>query len=444
MAKYFGTNGVRGKFDKLNPELALMLARAAGEYFKKGKIIVARDGRLTGETLRNAIVAGLMSVGCDVVDIGIAPSPVAEFLIKKEKADAALIITASHNPPEWNGIKIVDGKCISVSKERGEEIEKLMGKTRNAEWDKTGNFCKCGDFISEYLEAVKKHVDIEKIKKRKPKLVLDCGNGTAPIIAPVLFRELGCEVVLLNEEIDGRFPGRSSEPSEENIGELIEKVPKENADMGVAWDGDCDRVVIVDEKGRFVIGDKVFAICELLKLKEKKGDVVTTVATSRAVEDIADKFGVKVHYTRIGAPYLSEEMAKGKAVIGGEEVGGIILPEISLAKDGFSSIAKIVEALCEKKASEMADEVPSYVNVKEKIPADGKEKKRIVEKMKKYAKENSLDFIDIDGVRINFEDGWLIVRASGTENYVRIFAESKSEDKAKEHLEKYKKIATAQ
>ncbi len=441
MAKYFGTNGVRGKFDKLNPELALTLAKAAGEYFKKGKIIVARDGRLTGETLRNAVVAGLMSVGCEVLDIGIAPSPVAEFLIKKEKADAALIITASHNPPEWNGIKIIDGKCISVSRERGEDIEKLMGKTVNAEWDKTGNFCKCGDFISEYLDAVKKHVDIEKIKKRKPKLVLDCGNGTAPIIAPVLFRELGCEVVLLNEEIDGRFPGRPSEPSEENIKELLEKVPKEKADMGVAWDGDCDRVVIVDEKGGFVIGDKVFAVCELLKLKEKKGDVVTTVATSKAVEDIADKFGVKVRYTRIGAPYLSEEMAKGKAVIGGEEVGGIILPEISLAKDGFSSIAKIVEALCEKKVSEMVDEVPSYVNVKEKIPADEKEKKKIVERMKRYAKENSLDFIDIDGVRINFEDGWLIVRASGTENYVRIFGESKSGEKAKEHLEKYKKIA---
>jgi len=440
MAEYFGTNGVRGKFDKLNPELALEIARATGEYFKRGKIIIARDGRLTGETLRNAVVAGLMGVGCEVVDVGIAPSPVVEFLIKKEKADAALIITASHNPPEWNGIKVIDGKGISISKERGEEIEELMGRTENAEWNKTGEFCKCGDFIREYLEAVKKHVDIDKITKRKPKLVLDCGNGTAPVIAPVLFKELGCEVVLINERIDGRFPGRPSEPSEENVKELIERVSKEKADMGVAWDGDCDRVIIVDEKGGYVIGDKVFAICEILKLKEKKGDVVTTVATSKAIEDIADKFGVKVRYTKIGAPYLSEEMAKGKAVIGGEEVGGIILPEISLAKDGFSSIAKIVEALSHKKASEMAAEVPSYVNVKEKIPADDLKKREIVEKMKKYAKENSLDFIDIDGVRVNLEDGWIIVRGSGTENYVRIFAESKTEEKAKEYLEEYKKI----
>lgn len=440
MARYFGTNGVRAKFDILNPELALDIAQAAGRYFKKGKIIVARDGRLTGETLRNAVVAGLMSVGCDVVDIGIAPSPVAEFLIKKEKADAALIITASHNPPEWNGIKIVDGEGISVSRERGEEIEKLMGKTEHAEWDKTGEFCRCGDFIREYLEAVKKHVDVDKIRKRKPKLVLDCGNGTASIIAPVLFRELGCEVILLNEEIDGRFPGRPSEPAKENVKELISRVPKEKADMGVAWDGDCDRVIIVDEKGGYVIGDRVFAVCEILKLKKKKGDVVTTVATSKAIEEIAGKFGVKVRYTKIGAPYLSEEMARGKAVIGGEEVGGVILPEISLAKDGFSSVAKIIEALCEKKASELAAEVPSYFNVKEKIPADEKKGKEIVEKMRKYAEENSLDFIDIDGVRINLDDGWVIVRASGTENYVRAFAEAKTEAKAKEYLEKYRRI----
>lgn len=441
MAEYFGTNGVREKFGKLNPELALEIARAAGEYFKKGKIIVARDGRLTGETLRNAVVSGLMSVGCEVVDIGIVPSPVAEFLIKKEKADAALIITASHNPPEWNGIKIVDGRCVSVSKERGEEIEELMGETRNAEWDKTGGFCKCGDFIRDYLEAVKKNVDVEKIKKRKLKLVLDCGNGTASVIAPVLFRELGCDISMLNEKIDGKFPGRPSEPSKENIKELIRKVPEEKADMGVAWDGDCDRVVLVDENGEFVIGDKVFAICEMLKLREKRGDVVTTVATSRAIEDIAKENGVKVRYTRIGAPYLSSEMAKGNAVIGGEEVGGIILPEISLAKDGFSNIAKITEALCSKKLSGLVAKIPYYVNVKEKIPADKTKKKRIVEKIRNYAKENSLDFTDIDGVRINLKDGWVIVRGSGTENYVRIFAEAKTEQRAAEILEKYKETA---
>jgi phosphomannomutase/phosphoglucomutase len=438
--RYFGTNGVRGKFDKVNPELALSLAKAIGEYLNRGKIIVARDGRLTGETLRNAVVAGLLGVGCEVVDIGIAPSPVAEFLIKKEKADGAIIITASHNPPEYNGIKVIDGKMVSVSKERGEEIEKLMGKTGNAEWSKVGKFCKCGDFIAHYLDAVKKNVDVEKIRKRKPRLVLDCGNGTASVIAPVLFRELGCEVVLMNEEMDGRFPGRPSEPTKKNIRELLEKVPKENADMGIAWDGDCDRVVLVDENGEYVIGDRVFALCALLKLRKKKGDIVTTVATSRAIEDIARKFGVKVRYTKIGAPYLSEEMVKGGAAIGGEEVGGIIIPEISLAKDGFSSVAMIVGVLSEKKLSGWLKEIPAYINVKERIPADEIRKKRIIEKMKKYAKDNSLDFIDIDGVRINFEKRWVIVRASGTEDYVRIFAEAKTEEKAKELLEKYKKI----
>ncbi len=441
MARYFGTNGVRGTFDKVNPQLALSLAKAIGTYFKRGKIIVARDGRLTGETLRSAVVSGLMAIGCDVVDIGIAPSPVAEFLIKKEKADGAIIITASHNPPEYNGIKVVDGRCVSVSRERGEEIEKLIGTTKNAEWEKVGGFCKCGDFIKEYLDEVKKTVDAEKIGKRKPKIILDCGNGTASIVAPVLFRELGCEIAMMNQEIDGRFPGRPSEPTQENIRELLKKVPAERADMGIAWDGDADRVVLVDEKGGYVIGDRVFALCALLKLREKKGDIVTTVATSRAIEDVAKKYNVKVRYTKIGAPYLSEEMAKGNAAIGGEEVGGIIIPEISLAKDGFSSVAKIAEALSEKKLSEWLKEIPPYANVKEKIPADEKRKKEIVEEMRKYSKENKLDSIDIDGVRINVDGGWVIVRASGTEDYVRIFAEAKTEEKAKQILEKYKKIA---
>jgi len=440
MTKYFGTNGARGTFKQLTPEIALRIAQAVGIYFKRGRIIVARDMRLTSDVLWHAVVSGLLSVGCDVVDLGMVSSPTAEFMLKKMKADGLIIITASHNPPEYNGIKVVDGAGVAVSRERAEEIERLMERPQHAEWDKIGKLTHYERAIEDHIDAIARHINVEKIRKKKPRLVLDCGNGMASLIAPRLFKKLGCDVILLNSDVDGHFPGRPSEPTAENVREMLSLVREEKADAGIAWDGDADRVAFSDERGEYVIGDKVFALSVFLKLKERKGNVVSTVATSLAIEEIAKAYGSKVIYTKIGAPYLSEKIAKGNAVIAGEEVGGVIWPEISLAKEGLFTAARIVEAICEKPLSEWLREIPDYKNIKEKIPADEKMKKAIVERVKKYAKENNLSFIDIDGVRINLEDGWVIVRASGTENYVRIFAEAKTEKRAREILDKYKSV----
>ncbi len=440
MTKYFGTNGARGTFKQLTPEIALMIAQAVGIYLKRKKILVARDMRLTSDVLWHAIVSGLLSVGCDVVDLGMVPSPTAEFILKKMKAGGLIIITASHNPPEYNGIKVVDGAGVAVSRERAEEIERLMERPQHAEWDKIGKLTHYGRAIDDHIDAIIQHINVEKIRRRKPRLVLDCGNGMASLIAPRLFKNLGCDVILLNSDVDGHFPGRPSEPTAENVKRMLSLVHDEKADAGIAWDGDADRVAFADERGEYVIGDKVFALSVLLKLKEKKGNVVSTVATSLAIDEIANMYGSKVIYTKIGAPYLSEEISKGNAVIAGEEVGGVIWPEISLAKEGIFTAAKIVEAICEKPLSEWLKEVPDYKNIKEKIPADEKMKKEVVERARRHAQENNLSFIDIDGVRINLEDGWVIVRASGTENYVRIFAEAKTEERAREILNKYKSI----
>ncbi len=441
MVKYFGTNGIRGTLDTLGPELVLTASQAIGAYFKGGKVLVARDCRLTGEMLRNAVLSGLQAAGCEVIDLGIVSSPTAEFALKELKADGLIIITASHNPPEYNGLKVVDGKGISISKERGEEIEKLFGKVKLAEWDKIKPVSEYNNGIRDHIEAMKKHLDSGKIAKRKPFLILDLGNGTAATIAPQLFKELGCKILSINSHMDGHFPGRPSEPREENIQELIKMVKETKADAGIAWDGDSDRLVFVDEKGGFVVGDRVYALSVLLKLKVKKGDVVTTVATSKAVEDVASQFGCKTIYTRVGAPYMSEEMAKGKAVLCGEEVGGICWPELSLAKDAIFAAAKIVEALCEKPLSKWLEEFPLYHNVKTRIKCDEKGKKAILEGIKKHAKQKGHKTIDIDGIRITFDDSWVIVRASGTEPYIRIFAEAKSKDKAEALVKEYEKLA---
>jgi len=442
MAKYFGTNGVRGLFDMLTPELTMKISQAVGTYFKRGRILIARDGRITGECLKHAVLSGLQSVGCETIDLDYCPAPTAEFMIKRLKADGLIIITASHNPAEWNALKVVDGKGITISRERGEAIEAIMGKVTLAVWDTVKPGRTYESAVHEHIQEISKLVDKGKISKRKLKLALDCGNGMAALIAPLMFKELGCEIITLNSHVDGRFPGRPSEPSEANVKALIEAVKAEKADAGLAWDGDGDRVIFVDETGAYVIGDKVFALSVIWKFKEKKGNIVTTVSTSRAAEDIAQATGHRTLYTPIGAPYLSEEIAKGNAVLAGEEVGGVIWPELSLAKDGFLTGAKLAMALCEKPLSRWLEDVPRYYNVKIKLEAKSEsEKQKIVGRVRSKTHDSKLKTIDIDGVRADFADSWVICRASGTENYVRIFAEAKTEKRAKELLEEWKKVA---
>jgi len=369
-------------------------------------------------------------------------------MVTKQKAAGCVIITASHNPPEWNALKVVDSSGVAVSHERGEAIEKLMEKPKLAHYDRVGRISRCETATAEHIDEIARHVSAQGIKKRKPKIVIDCGNGTAALIAPKLLKGLGCEILSLNSHMDGRFPGRPSEPSEANVKELIALVKSSNADAGIAWDGDGDRVIFVDESGGYVIGDKVYALSILWKAAKLKtqnskpaGDIVTTVATSKAVEDVAKTLNLKTRYTAIGAPYLSEEVAKGGAFMGGEEVGGVIWPESSLAKDGFLTAAKLAEALCEKPLSEWLKDVPVYFNVKIKLEADAKAKKEIVARVLAHAKAKKLAYITVDGVRINFNDSWVIVRASGTENYVRIFAEAKSDAEAKRLVQEYEKMA---
>jgi phosphomannomutase/phosphoglucomutase len=360
-------------------------------------------------------------------------------MVERLHPDGLIIITASHNPPEWNALKVIDSRGVSISKERGVGIEESIDKgVPLAFWDDTGATAQYEGATSEHLEAILGQVDVPKIRKRKLKVVLDCANGVPALIGPRLFEELGCEVVLLNSKMDGHFPGRPSEPREENVQEMLKVTRETGADFGIAWDGDGDRIVMADENGEFVIGDRVFALCALLKLQASPGPVVTTVATSKAVADVAARFGQRVDYTPVGAPYLSEVAAKGECAIAGEEVGGVIWPEVSLAKDGFLTAAKIAEAACEKSLSEWLKEFPFYYNVKGKVPCEPSGIKAKMESIP--VPQDAESVIRVDGVRLNFADSWVIFRPSGTEPLIRVFAESTSEEKAKGLVEKYEKL----
>ena len=444
MAKYFGTYGIRGKLDTITPEFACSMASAFGTHIGGGKVIIGTDTRTSREMLKSAAIAGLLSAGCEVIDLGVVPSPTVEFEVKRMKAAGGVIVTASHNPPEWNALKFMFKEGIGVTKEKGEPIEKIFDskKQKRANWNEIKPLTKYPSAISDHMAEILKHVDAKAIAKRKPYIVLDCGNGTACDFAPHLFLELGCKVSLLNGEPDGFFPGRNSEPTRDNVAELIAAVKSQKADMGIAWDGDADRVIFIDEKGGYIWGDKSFAICAKIRLRAKKGKVVTTVATSNVVKEVTEANGGKLEYVKVGAPYIAEKMQELNAVLGGEEVGGVVWPEISWGKDGLMTAAKLVEefSTAGKPLSALIASLPEFFNAKSKVDSGSKDKGKILTEIQKsFSSEKGAKANTIDGVRLDFPDGWVIARASGTENYFRVFAEAKSQEKADANLAKFKK-----
>ena len=444
----FGTNGVRGKLDLLTPSLAFDLSASFASWCGGQEIVVARDMRRTSPMLHAAACSGIMSAGKGVLDISLASSPVAEFTLSRQKAAGLIIITASHNAPEWNALKFVDEKGAAVSRQRGELIEQtaLAKSYPVADWQSAGKLRQFPGATGAHAKEVLAGVKAAKIRKRRLKVALDFGNGTSALSRAV-FDSLGCEVLALNEKIDGNFPGRPSEPSEANVQPLLKAVKESGCDLGVGWDGDSDRVVFVDEKGSWIVGDKGFAVSAVQACKEAKKQkeklIVTTVATSRCVEEACSALGAKTVYTAVGAPYLSEKMLSlGKsAVSGGEEVGGIIWPRFSLAKDGIFAAAKICEMVCSSPLSELVAELPEYFNSKTKIEAKGAQAKATgLNAAKAHAKGTGARLTTVDGIRCDFDDGWVIARASGTEDCMRVFAEGKTRKRADALMNEFKDI----
>lgn len=443
MAKYFGTYGIRERSDVLTPEFAVRMSAAFGTYIKGGRVVVGRDARLSGGMLEHAVTSGLLSVGCEVLSLGVVPLPTLEYEVRKLSANGGVMITASHNPPEWNGLKFTDKDGIGISKEEGEEIERVfeLENFRKVEWNRLKNSSSYPLALEEHMSALRGCVERRYMLKESPKVVLDCGNGTATLLAPKLFKEMGCRVTTLNGQLDGSFPGRNSEPTPDNLKELMESVVALGADVGIAWDGDADRVIFVDERGEYVWGDRSFALAVDIALRERKGYVVTTVATSNAVADVARERGGRVEYVKVGGPYLSRRAKELNAVIAGEEAGGVLWPSIHYGKDGFITALKVVERMCRegRPLSSLISEMPQYYNAKAKVECPAEKKQRILREFKERVRgEGRIN--ELDGVRVDFEDAWVIVRASGTENLIRIFAEAKSKRKADELLRKYKGI----
>jgi len=444
MGKLFGTFGVRGiANEKITPDFALRMGMAFGtmlkrEGRKKPLVVVGRDTRVSGEMLKNALISGLLGVGCDVIDVGIAPTPAIQWATAHFNADGGAVITASHNPPEYNGIKLLEPNGMGLKKEREAVVEDVFFNEDfdKAKWDEIGDVRE-ENIIQPYIEAIKARVDVEAIKERRPFVVVDTSNGAGSLTLPYLLRELGCKVVSVNAHPDGHFPARNPEPNEENLKDFMKIVKALGADFGVAQDGDADRAVFIDENGRFIQGDKTFALVADAVLRENGGGLlVTTIATSNLLDDIARRNNAEVMRTKVGDLIVARALLEHNGTIGGEENGGVIFPDFVLGRDGAMTTAKIVEIFAKsgKKFSELIDDLPKYYQFKTKRHVEG-DRRAIVSKIAELAQAEGYTVDTTDGTKLLFDDGWVLIRASGTEPIIRVFSEAKSEEKAKEYLE---------
>lgn len=440
--RLFGTNGIRGVVNKeLTPETAIKIASAIGTFFKKGKLVVGYDARTSGPMLAKAVVAGLNATGRNIFLAGMAPTPALQYAVKNHKTDGAVIITASHNPPQYNGIKVIWNDGIELSREQEIEIENIFfdEKIQLADWNTIGTNQKLPGIIDEYVEAIKKHVNVSRITEKHFHVVVDAANSVGSLAAPYLLRDLGCKVTTINANIDGTFPGRLPEPRPENLKDLALTVKAVKADLGVAYDGDADRSVFVNEHGEIYWGDKTFALAEKHFLRTNPGEkIVTPVSSSTLVKDIADAYNGELVWTKVGSVTVSQTMKKLKAKLGGEENGGIFYGPHQSVRDGAMATALMLDIMAEtnEKFSKLVDELPRYFIEKGKVECPEELKTKVLEKLIDQVK--GLNISTIDGVKIWSEDkSAILMRPSGTEPVYRLYAEAKKKDKALKLVKDY-------
>jgi phosphomannomutase/phosphoglucomutase len=441
--KVFGSSGVRGVAnEELTPEFVGRIAAAAGSVWEDEEAVaLARDTRSTGRMFADAVAASLASVGLDVHRLGVLPTPGAQAYAEREGVPA-VVVTASHNPPEYNGVKLVGSDGAGLGRGDLEQVEDrlLADEYVRVPWDETGETRRAEDARRHYVEGVLAAADRERIADADLTVALDPGHGAGSLTSPGLFRELGCEVVTVNAQPDGRFPGRNPEPIPENLAELGRLVRVADADVGIAHDGDADRAIFFDERGEYVEGDAALAALAVDALGP--GDtLVSAVNVSQRVVDAATDAGAELDLTPIGSTNIVTRvrrlLAEGEHVpVAGEGNGGIFFPNYRLARDGAYTAVRFLDLLAERPASEVVAPFDGYENVRLNLEYDDDaEREAMLGAVEDHALAAAADLTTIDGYRLDYGDAWVLARPSGTEPLVRVYAEARSRERAAELAE---------
>jgi phosphomannomutase len=436
-------SGVRGIIgDSLTPQLAGSLAQAFATYVGPGPVLVGKDARTSGAMVEDAVIAGLLASGCQPVEVGICPIPSFLFLAKELRVAGGIAVTASHNPKEWNGLKFISGDGLYLTPHQTDEFLDIYDQ---------GDFAFVGPErikavraeerpVEPHLKKILGRFDADRIRDRKLRVALDCGNGAGAVLAPRLLEALGCETVLINAVPDGSF-AHQSEPTPENIREICRTVVKSKADVGFVQDADADRLAVVNEKGEPLGEEMTLALAVQYVLGRTPGPVVCNLSTTRAIDDLARKRGVEVVRTKIGEINVVERTLalEPRAVIAGEGNGGVILPEVHPCRDSFTAMAILLEsmAMSRKPVSELRRHVPFYVMIKDRIEGSAEQGFRLIGKLRKrYEGEGKTNLLD--GLKVDFPDHWIHVRPSNTEPVIRILAEAKTAARARAAIRRLK------
>ena len=441
-------SGVRGRVgEALTPEIVARFGAAFGAYLRertggaRPRVVLGRDSRTSGPMFVHAVTAALQSVGCDVIDIGLAPTPTTLLSIRHHGAAGGIVVTASHNPVEWNALKLASGVGMFLDADEAPAMRAYVADRPipRAAWDQLGTVTADPDAAARHLQAVLAipYLDVEGLRRRRFRVALDCIRGAGSAVLPQLLEALGCEVIGINLEPDGRFP-RAPEPVAENLGELERLVQDAGADVGMATDPDADRLSLVSNAGRAIGEDFTLALAAQLVLRHRPGPVVTNLSTSRILEDVAEAAGVELQRAAVGEINVARAMERAGAVIGGEGNGGVILPDVHLTRDAAIAVALVLQLLLER--GEPLDRIvagyTAYTIVKDKLPRDAGSLEDAYAALEAGLAAPEAD--RQDGLRLSWpqERRWLHLRASGTEPILRIIAEAPAPAGAQELVER--------
>jgi phosphomannomutase len=434
-------SGIRGIIGNgLDPEVIVRSTAAFADFCGKGKIVLGSDGRISGDMVKHLVIGTLIAKGIDVVDIGICPTPTVLYNVKHLKASGGIQISASHNPNEWNALKLLNNKGEFLSPEENTDFLKRMDEATKyfAEWDKLGKVIKYKKGLDNHISSVlnMEFIDVTKIRHRKFKVLLDCANGAGSYSMPQLLKKLSCKVIEFNCEKSGVFP-RLPEPIPENLSETFNAVKKHKADLGIVVDPDVDRLVLITEEGQPFGEENTITQAVKYYLSRKRGNVAVNLSTTRAVDDVAAEFGCKVFRAPVGEANVVKKMKEVEAVIGGEGSGGVIVPDINFGRDALVgtviALQHLTKARC--KMSTLKKSLPQYSIVKKKIDIGEANPDELLKKLVEKYKSEKINLED--GLRIDFDDHWVHLRKSNTEPIIRCIVEARTVDKAEEIAKNY-------
>jgi phosphomannomutase len=441
-----GITGVRGIVgETLTPELAVNFAQAFGTYLDSGRIMTGRDTRPSGMMVRSGVIAGLLAAGCEVIDLGICPTPSLQLAITHLHAQGGISITAGHNPAEWNALKFVRGDGLFLNDTQAEELLDIFhqGEFEKAEWNRIHTKIESCDAIAYHISILNQAFDTQAIRARKFTVAIDCCNGACALLSPRWLEEMGCTVLAINDDIRSPFP-HNPEPRRETMAQLRAVVKAGHADIGFAHDANGERLGIVTDTGEILSEEMTLALAAEIRLSQPgktehhNHTIITNISTSRTVEVIAARHQGQVIRTPVGSAYISEAMLEHNAIIGGEGNGAVALPEIHATNDSAAAIGLILEFLAKSgtKISALVEQMPRLVMLKRFVPVEPHLIFSVLQNLREEAEHSGAQEIDYsDGIKLFWRDGWVHIRASNTESMIRIIAEADNEFRASDLLD---------